>query len=133
MSDSASPTILDWIFRGLAAVGPVCGIAFGYVLNLNRKRSDDFERRLIAAEGLVQENRLAVVNGELALTKLHLEITENFTNKVDMNASLQRVHEKIEDGNKKTDELSETVVNKIDQLRRDLQADIRSAIATNRT
>lgn len=70
---------------------------------------------------------------EIEMGKLRLHISENYASKPDIQASLERVHEKIEAGNKKTDDMNEAVSNKIDQLRRDLQADIRSALALPRS
>jgi hypothetical protein len=128
-SDPLDPTVIDWFFRGLAAISPFLALVGGYILRLNSNRLTSIEERQGYVEGLAQDNRLAIKEAEILVANLRTHITENFCNKVDIQQSLARVHEKIEDGNKKTDEINTSVGNKIDQLRRDLQADIRSAIS----
>jgi len=155
MSEQATdPTILDWFFRGLTAVWAVALVIGGLVLKSNGEKFDDVDKKFAetkadlsavgvradTADKAAQANLLAIKsielsikNTELDMARLQIHITENFCNKADIQGSLQRVHEKIEDGNKKTDDLNETVGKKIDDLRRDLQSDIRAAIEIHRT
>lgn len=132
MSDSTDPTIMDWIFKGLAVVatflGGVITLGGGYILRLSAGRIKAIEVRQTATETLARQNQLDIKDAGVAVLRLQNHITENFCNKADIQASLSRVHEKIEDGNDKTEKLNENMSNKIDQLRRDLQQDIRSAI-----
>lgn len=130
MSDDAqAPTLLDWIFRVFAAIGPIAAVSFGYILRTNASRVESIEIKQEALEAMANQSRIDIKDTEISMKTLQIHITENFCNKADIQASLARVHEKIEDGNEKTDKLAENMGNKIDQLRRDLQDDIRSAMA----
>lgn len=130
MSDDAqAPTLLDWVFRGFAAIGPLAAVAFGYILRTNASRMEALQTRQDGLEEMANQNRIDIKDTEISMKTLQIHITENFCNKADIQSSLARVHEKIEDGNEKTDKLAESMGNKIDQLRRDLQDDIRSAMA----
>lgn len=122
-------TIIDWVFRGFSTMGPLIAVVFGYIMRLNANRIDTITGRLDSSENMAQQNRLDIKDTELSMANLKTHIAENFSNKLDIQSSLARIHEKIEDGNKKTDEGNEKMNNKIDQLRRDLQSDIRNAIA----
>lgn len=84
---------------------------------LNKARHDETKREIHQLD-LNQRDTV------LAITNLKLYITENFSGKAETNASLGRVHGKIE-------KLSEDVLHHIDNLRRDIKADIQSAISNH--
>lgn len=129
-------SLLEWLFRIVAfvgaAVGPLIGVVFAFIVKTGSERIRVIETKHDDLEKAVRVNQLNIKETEISMERLKTHISDNFCNKVDIQASLQRVHEKIEDGNKKTDDLAESVGSKIDQLRRDLQADIRSAITIAR-
>lgn len=129
MSDASSPTVFDWLFRILAAAGPIGSAVFAYIWRVNAKRNDDFDERLTATEGLSQQNRIDNLKMESAMGQLQIRITEN------VSKSIERVHDKIEQGNresqKKFDQLNENFEEKIVELRRDLKGDIRDALNSN--
>lgn len=81
--------------------------------------------RADTAEKAAQENRLAIKstqldikNTELDMAKLQIHITETFCNKAENQHSLGRLYDQMEANSK-------DIRNQIDQLRRDLQKEIR--------
>lgn len=122
--------IFDLVAQILAVICPFAIAGVGYILTTYSKRVDALEVQVNEALALGQKNQLAIKDGETAMERLRTHVSENFANKIDIQQSLARVHEKIEEGNKKTDLINENVGNKIDQLRRDMQTDIRASLAS---
>lgn len=122
--------ILDWAAKGLAVVASIFTAMGALILSRYNKRVDDLEDRIKGAETLGQQNQLGLQKGETSMAMLKTYVSENFANKTDIQQSLSRVHEKIEEGNRKTDQLGDNFGNKIDQLRRDVQSDIRATLAS---
>lgn len=112
-------TALEWIFRGFGLVGSGASVVFWWLFN-------GLDNRLKDVETLAHKNQLDIARSESAMLKIQSAITEQ------VGQSIQRVHDKIEGGNRYTNEqiqtleekldtFKETVINKLDQLRRELQ------------
>lgn len=119
----------------LQIIGLVWPIAIGGIswwLSQNSKRIDVLDDEVKSVKELHQQGMLKISEQRTAMAELRSYVLENFADKGDIQNSLSRVHEKIEEGNRKTDQINENVGNKIDQLRRDMQADIRASLASIR-
>lgn len=128
MSDQTDPGVIEWFFRGLSVAMSLLAAGFAYILRTNATKLRAIDIRQDATDKLVQESRLDIKNAEISVKNLQIHVTENFCNKGEIQTSLARVHDKIEDGNRKTEELGERMADKVDNLRKEISADIRSAM-----
>lgn len=144
MDDTKDVIFWTWALAAVQSVFFVLGSGVVYILNLNSKRMDVQDNRMEAAniridgaEAAVHVNALAVEGAKLGTANLKIDMTEKIAQQ------LEKVYGTISSGNQKIDTkidalgimLGEKIddwntksIERNDQLRRDLQSDVRSAL-----
>jgi hypothetical protein len=111
-------TWVHWVFEGIVTV---LATIIWWLWNRLADRLDGADGRVDGVENMVQKIRLDQKDGLAALQNLRLHVSENYASKPETNASIARVHEKIE-------KLNDDVVRHIENLRQDIREDIRDAV-----
>jgi hypothetical protein len=114
--------------RSLSVLAAPLAVLGGWVLHLFGRRISNIEDRVSSNSQKISANQLEIKDTEVKMAQLRTYMSENFSDKADVQSSLARVHAQIEEGNRLTHTIRENIAAQIDALRRDIKSDIIQAL-----